>query len=58
MPTGIPCIQERNAYFAYNNGDPKKPTSNGNGSSTGNDSDKLPYWEFIIRAVDNGRFTN
>ena len=38
---GIPCIQERNAYFAYKNGDPKKPKSNGNGSSTGNDNDSL-----------------
>jgi hypothetical protein len=55
---GIPCIQSRNAYFLYNNGQLKKGQDNGNGSSTGNGSGKLSFWEFFILALDNGRYTN
>lgn len=54
---GIPCVQERNAWFQYKDG--AKAKDDGHGSSTGNDKNsKLLYWEFMIRAVDNGRFTN
>jgi hypothetical protein len=57
MP-GIPCIQQRNAYFKFKNGDVKSVKDGQTGKDDGQNSGKLLYWEFIILAVDNGRFTN
>jgi hypothetical protein len=56
--SGIPCITARNSYFKYKNGDVKTAKDGSTGNDDGQNSGKLLYWEFIILAVDNGRFSN
>ena len=51
--SGIPCLSARNAVYA--------PVKDKDKKAKDKDDDKfknLLYWEFVIQAIDNGRFTN
>ncbi|MEP7297918.1 MAG: hypothetical protein ABI702_17175 [Burkholderiales bacterium] len=51
--SGIPCIQTRSAVYA-----PRTVKDRDEDCDPDDKSKKLLYWEFIILAVDNGRFIN
>jgi len=50
---GIPCIQTRTAVYA-----PRTTRDRDSDCDPYDKKKKLLYWEFVILAVDNGRFTN
>ena len=51
--SGVPCIQTRTAVYA-----PRTRKDRDDDCDPYDKSKKLLYWEFVILAVDNGRFSN
>jgi hypothetical protein len=55
--SGIPCMASRQAVYAPTTSSTSRTTSGGHDDDD-DDHKTLLYWEFVIKAVDNGKYTN